>query len=647
MAARLSEWLDTDPLLLSPAWPYDTALIVGLDSRPNVPAQDQTVTHIEEFNRRYAFPRIVAGRVEDFFRDLERRYVTRIPVRRGDTGLYHEDGAGSQAAALALFRRTQLAARAADILALWNERLDVRTEHEADRRALWRDLLLFGEHTWGAEVSVAEPTSRATVAQWAYKLRFLDSASAAAQRSVSSALGRIGSSTEAGAGRVVFNASGWERTDVVRIPGGAGKIFSHGGRELPGVDSGDGSCFVVVRDVPALGYLALIERERAPLMAADEGTALEAEAGGFRARLDPRTGAIASLSGPDRRERVKPGSWSGLNHLVYVTGGAHSSMWTSTDGRDLRNAAALETASAELVSARRERLPGIGVRLVAERRVAGCSSAVSTVTLYDECPWVDIENRLIKIPTLEKEALYAAFPFALTRPTVEVEVPLGRMTVEQDQQPGSCRDWYCHAHWVWLHEAADGVLWSAPDTPLCTLNDIFRGEWRRRIEPDGTLFAYILNNYWPTNYAASQHGEVVARFRVSILAPGDPAEPVRRGWAACDPLYVSDPFSNASNGPLLPRDRALAIADRNVLVVNAKPADDDDGAVVRLLDIAGASRSVTVWPAAYGFRLARRTNLVERNEGAISVAPDGGAAIDVRAWGLACARLFTSREGAG
>jgi len=128
------------------------------------------------------------------------------------------------------------------------------------------------------------------------------------------------------------------------------------------------------------------------------------------------------------------------------------------------------------------------------------------VTLYDDLPWVDIENRLVKTPTLEKEALYVAFPFAFTQPTVEVEVPLGRMTVEKDQQPGSCRDWYCHAHWVWLHEGTDGVLWSGADTPLFTLNDLVRGEWRRRIAPDGTLFAYAMNNYWHTNYAARQGG---------------------------------------------------------------------------------------------------------------------------------------------
>src|SRR5437588_6763730 len=45
------------------------------------------------------------------------------------------------------------------------------------------------------------------------------------------------------------------------------------------------------------------------------------------------------------------------------------------------------------------------------------------------------------------------FPYTTLFRSVEVEVPLGRMTVERDQQAGSGRDWYCHAHWVWLRDS--------------------------------------------------------------------------------------------------------------------------------------------------------------------------------------------------
>ncbi|MGH7539282.1 MAG: hypothetical protein ACREMF_11660, partial [Gemmatimonadales bacterium] len=330
-----------------------------------------------------------------------------------------------------------------------------------------------------------------------------------------------------------------------------------------------------------------------------------------------------------------------------VTGGDRTALWTSWDRTALRSPPTLDVAGATRVSSRRLRLPGIGQRLDAARTLRGTSALFSSVTLYDDLPWVDIENRLTKIPTLEKEAVYVAFPFAFTQPVVQVEVPLGRMTVEQDQQPGSCRDWYCHAHWVWLHEGPDGVVWSAPDAPLFTLNDLFRGAWRRSITPDGTLFSYAMHNYWHTNYAARQGGELVLRYRLSLLAPGDSAEPVRRGWAACDPLYVSPPYDNPSPGPLIARDSALFISDRNVLVVGAKPADDGEGAVVKLLELAGAARPVGMWPAAYAFQQARAVSLVEMNGDPLPIGSDRRASVDLRAWGVAGARLFTPRESAG
>jgi hypothetical protein len=656
MGRRLSDWLLGHAAFLSRDWPYDVALLYGADWEDNAPMKEQLVANMEEFNRRYAFPRIVPGRAEDFFRELERRHGPRIPVRRGDTGLYWEDGAASTAAPLAAFRSAQLAARAAEIVALWDDRVEPRDEETArrlrrraeERRAMWRDLLLFGEHTWGADVSVSAPDARQTVAQWAYKRRFVESGAAAARQILTDGLLRLGggAATNAGRGRIVFNAANWERTDVARVPGGAGKALTHSGQELPSVDLEGGDALVLVRDVPPLGYLALTETDREARPPIVDGDALDAKAGGFMVALDTATGAIRSLTGPDGKERVKPSQWSGLNQLVYVTGGERSALWTTGDRSDLKNPPQLTSTQARLVRGRRERLPGIGVRLVAERAIDGFPSVVSTVTLYDDLPWVDIENRLMKEPTLAKEALYVAFPFAFTNPTVEVEVPLGRMTVERDQQPGSCRDWYCHAHWVWLHEGADagggggGVLWSGPDTPLFTLNDINRGAWRRTIVPDGTLFAYAMNNYWHTNYAARQGGPATFRFRLSLVAPGDAAEPVRRGWAACDPLYVSPSYDTRLPGPLISKDRALFLADKGVLVVGAKPADDGEGAVVKLLDVAGQTRSVGVWPAAYAFRQARRTNLVEMNGDAVAVTGDGKAAIDLPAWGVAALRLF-------
>src|SRR5256885_8859833 len=99
-----------------------------------------------------------------------------------------------------------------------------------------------------------------------------------------------------------------------------------------------------------------------------------------------------------------------------------------------------------------------------------------------------------------------------------------------------------------------------------------------------------MHNYWPANYAARQGGDFAFRYRLSARAPGsDRAEPVRRGWAACDPLYVSARYTSAGVGPLPRTESALVVADPGVAVVGAKPADDGTGALVKLVEIGRAS----------------------------------------------------------
>src|SRR4029077_1905032 len=240
-------------------------------------------------------------------------------------------------------------------------------------RAAWRDALLFGEHTWGAAESIDAPDARQTVEQWEYKRRFVLGAGAAARTQVTDALTRLAAGQDRGRWRVAFNAVSWNRTDVARIPGGAGKSWTVVGVDVPAVDLADGDALALLSNVPALGYLALSESDHAPRPPADEGSATDAAAGAFRVRIDQATGAVASLTGPDGRERVKSSPWSGLNQAVYVTGGERSALWSSGDRRTVANAPTLDIAQATLVSARRERLPGIGVRLILERRLKGFS----------------------------------------------------------------------------------------------------------------------------------------------------------------------------------------------------------------------------------------------------------------------------------
>src|SRR2546422_11716553 len=108
MGGRLSDWLLTTPVFLSPGYAFDIALLYGASAGDNALMDERLVPNMEEFNRRFAFPRVVPGRAGDFFCDLERRWGGELPVRPGDQGGCWEDGAASPADDHCRFRSAPL-----------------------------------------------------------------------------------------------------------------------------------------------------------------------------------------------------------------------------------------------------------------------------------------------------------------------------------------------------------------------------------------------------------------------------------------------------------------------------------------------------------------------------------------------------------
>lgn len=62
------------------------------------------------------------------------------------------------------------------------------------------------------------------------------------------------------------------------------------------------------------------------------------------------------------------------------------------------------------------------------------------------------------------------------------------------------------------------------DVPMVQVGDLGSDPivtgWRTRAEPAGTVWSYVMNNYWETNYRAGQDGLVVLRY--IIVPDGDP-----------------------------------------------------------------------------------------------------------------------------
>ncbi len=154
------------------SFPYDALFLYGAFA-DNCALEESIAATAQQWADQYEFPKVIVGTNADYFRYMEKTYGDKLPVVRGDGGAYWEDGAASSAAETAFNRRAHETASAAD--ALWAA-VHWVSRTAAPRTALtslWRSILLYDEHTWGACNSISEPDSKFIDGpKWAVKQSF-------------------------------------------------------------------------------------------------------------------------------------------------------------------------------------------------------------------------------------------------------------------------------------------------------------------------------------------------------------------------------------------------------------------------------------------------------------------------------------------
>lgn len=74
--------------------------------------------------------------------------------------------------------------------------------------------------------------------------------------------------------------------------------------------------------------------------------------------------------------------------------------------------------------------------------------------------------------------------------------------------------------WVDVSNVRYGVTLAIIDAPLVEIGGMNAEVWNldparpwlKEVEPSQTVYSYVMNNYWHTNYKASQEGPVVFRY---------------------------------------------------------------------------------------------------------------------------------------
>jgi alpha-mannosidase len=247
------------------------------------------------------------------------------------------------------------------------------------------------------------------------------------------------------------------------------------------------------------------------------------------------------------------------------------------------------------------------------------------IRLFDREKKIEFIEDVDKEEVHTKEAAYFAFPFAMDQPEFQYEIQNGVVNPARDMYPGAGHEWFSVQHWVAVQQNGISGTVMPLDAPLVTLGDINRGAWPSQFgERPGTIFSYVMNNYWFTNYASGQGGHFRFRYIVTSASSTDAAELSRMGWEEATPLEKDIVIAQDKPfGPPPPLDGTsgsfLDVKDPELLLETWKPAEDGRGTILRFLDLGGITRTVTVTTPLLDLTEAWQSDAVERDEKPLSL----------------------------
>jgi phosphopantetheinyl transferase (holo-ACP synthase) len=321
----------------------------------------------------------------------------------------------------------------------------------------------------------------------------------------------------------------------------------------------------------------------------------------YRVTINPKTGGIKSLYDKElQRELLDTSGGYDLGQLIYVTGGEGSY--------------AIHSDIAHLPPPQFEYHPETGDswgifngEVFGELRGFGTAKNFPKITLrarlYRGIKRLDLIFELDKTETMDKEGVYLAFPFAQdpSKGGLWLEYPDEITNPLKDQHASACRDWYSVQRWLAVSDGDTTVEVSPLDAPLFTIGDITSCTWPKELAPKrGRVFAYIMNNYWHTNYKAKQGGHFTFRYSITSSAGGFSAkDAVVKGWNMyCPPATQqanqykqSNPYNASAvrmSGKAKPAASLVSVEPDGLPLTTIKQSEDGAGYIFRLCDYSGA-----------------------------------------------------------
>jgi len=559
---------------------------------------------VKRWNETWEYPKLRLSTNKDFFEAAEARLGDQIKTFEGDWTDWWVEGVGSGARPNAMVRDAQVTAADAQTLGAVAsfygspEGPEIRKGSEV----VYGNASLFDEHTWGAANpwTIGDQGMDSGDQQWHWKyskaLAATDEGEVLLDRASSHLGDVLAAAPDALASFYVTNTSIWERTDEVVIFLPESKVpletpikvvDSRTKKELDSYETGqvnpkhrNAGRFVhaLVEKAPSLGVVRLdiqkADKAAATSMKSSDELVLENDF--LKVTFNLKGASVSSIFAKKiGKEIVRQDSVVGFNAYIYDE-------YASSGGFNHQSGRLEGNLRLDLLATRNLTGPGFVIDrgsnaakqwITIETRAKGSSWIRSTYTLRKGVDRLDINNRIYKEATMTKESGFFAFPFALENPETRVELSGGMSGSNLPYVPGSALHMRAARRWVSFADKELAVALSLQDAPLVQLGAIalpyapFPGTMG---DPEpATVYSWIHNNLWDTNFPGQQGFEMNFRYSVGASAvTGDGAGPAlgaRTAVGYSRPLRSS--LATAKSGSAIDTEALFAIDDSRVRAI--------------------------------------------------------------------------------
>lgn len=605
---NLSKYLNT---LQEKDYPYNrVAFQFSGYVTDNSPPSTEACDIIKEWNERYEWPKLKSALARDFLIYLDEKHAADIPVKEVAWPDWWTDGTGSAANETKEVRKAHVnISSTTGLLAMAKlAGKEIPAEIHGEIEKVYDNLLFYDEHTHGAAESITDPLAQNTINQWGMKSSYAWEAAKLttvveekAMAIIESALPKTDKPS-----MTVFNTLNWKRSGMHRVflsnevtKGGDFVIKDQDGKEIPYQkyqQRTEGSYYGLwVSDIPAMGYktYSIVAGENTKPEVASLGRSLENAY--YKVEIDENKGLVSSIYDKELQiELVDPQDSLSLGNFIYEELKNRHEMERLTGSRrdTVYKPLNLKRSVMTDVKLVRTQSGAFYNSLFLNGKMPVCADSRGIdieIRLYHYSKKIELHYSMHKLEVTDPEAVYISFPFQLEMGKLAFEAQGGVVYPGKNQLEGSSSDWNTIQNFASVRNDNSQIVFVSSEIPLVQFGDLNLGRYYYRLNPKTNhMYSWVLNNYWVTNFKASQKGQLQWTYSITSSDDNSDVFATRYGWGERVGFKsrVMLPSSKATDSPLTSKS-FINLEPENLLLVNASVSLDNSGIILHLRELEG------------------------------------------------------------